>query len=239
MNRVVSRRLNMAVRVRDFCDTNPSTDPSFVSVLGRLKEAINRMVALGSRQVNGLLSRHASTVNRQQIRRRLRNDLLRHLVTIAQDASAEKPALGDQFEIPGFNLSSARFYAASKAMLETGIAEKDVLLKHGLSEKPLDDLATAVAEFEGSITATNISREDHIGARAELQQVSEEVLQLVQMMDGINRYRFRGDPHLLVTWEAAKHVVSGPQVKSDGPVVPAPAEGPGSSGQAGEVKPAA
>ena len=69
--------------------------------------------------------------------------------------------------------------------------------------------------------------------------MSEEVLQLVQMMDGINRYRFRGDPHLLVTWEAAKHVVSGPQVKSDGPVAPTPAEGPGSSGQAGEVKPAA
>ena len=47
------------------------------------------------------------------------------------------------------------------------------------------------------------------------------------------------DGFLLVTWEAAKHVVSGPQVKSDGPVVPTPAEGPGSSGQAGEVKPAA
>jgi hypothetical protein len=91
----------MAVRVRDFCDTNPSTDPSFVSVLGRLKEAIDRMVTLGSRQVSGFLSRHASTVNRQQIRRRLRNDLLRHLVTIAQDASVEKPGLGDQFEIPG------------------------------------------------------------------------------------------------------------------------------------------
>ena len=239
MNRLVSRRLNMAVRVRDFCDTNPSADPSFVSVLGRLKEAINKMVALGSRQVSGILSRHASIVNRQQIRRRLRNDLLRHLVTVAQDASADKAGLGNQFEIPGSNLSNARFHAASKAMLELGVAEQEVLVEHGLSDKLLDDLATAVAEYEGSITVTNTSREDHIGARAELEQVSDEVVQLVQMMDGINRYRFRGDPHLLVTWEAAKHVVSGPQVKADGPVTPTPAEGPGSSGQAGEVKPAA
>jgi len=239
MNRLVSRRLNMAVRVRDFCDTNPSTDPSFVSVLGRLKEAINRMVALGSRQVSGILSRHASIVNRQQIRRRLRNDLLRHLVTVAQDASADKPGLGNQFEIPGSNLSNARFHAASKAMLELGVAEKEVLVKHGLSDKLLDDLATAVAEYEGSITVTNTSREDHIGARAELQQVSDEVVQLVQMMDGINRYRFRGDPHLLVAWEAARHVVSGPQPRSETPADPAAPSQPGSTGPTGEVKPAA
>ncbi|MEP6689463.1 MAG: hypothetical protein ABJC36_14025 [Gemmatimonadales bacterium] len=239
MNRTVSRRLNMAVRVRDFCETNPSADPSFVSVLGRLKEAIDRMVSLGSRQVSGLLSRHASTVNRQQIRRGLRNDLLRHLVTIAQDAAAEKPGLGDQFEIPGHNLSSARFYAVAKAMLELGVAEKEVLIKHGLSDQLLNDLAVAVAEFEGSITATNTSREEHIGARAELQQVSDEVLQLVQMMNGINRYRFRGDPHLLVAWEAAKHVVSGPQVKSEAPAAPEAPSQPGTGGQTEEVKPAA
>ena len=240
MNRLVSRRLNMAVRVRDFCDTNPSPDPSFGSVLGRLKEAINRMVALGSRQVSGILSRHASTVNRQQIRRQLRNDLLRHLVTIAQDASAEKLGLGEKFEVPGHNLSSARFLAASKAMLELGVAEKEVLVKHGLSDKLLDDLATTVAELEGSITATNTSREEHIAARAELQQVGDEVLQLVQMMDGINRYRFRNDPHLLVAWEAARHVVTGPQPKSETPEqVPAAPAQPATSGPTGEVKPAA
>ena len=230
----------MAVRVRDFCETNPSTDPSFGSVLGRLKEAIDRMVALGSRQVTGLLSRHAATVNRQQIRRRLRNDLLRHLVTIAQDASAEKPGLGDQFEIPGFNLSSARFHAASKAMLELGLAEKQLLVKHGLSDKLLDDLGTTVAEYEGSITASNTSREDHISAGAQLTRVSEEILLLVGMMDGINRYRFRNDRDRLVAWDAAKHVASGPQPRSEAPAeTPTTPAGPGPGGQPGEVKPAA
>jgi hypothetical protein len=240
MNRLVSRRLNMAVRVRDFCETNPSADPSFGSVLGRLKETITRMVALGSQQVSGLLSRHASTVNRREIRRRLRNDLLPHLVTIARDASVDKPALAQEFEVPGHNLSSARFHAAAKAMLDKGVAEKELLVKHGLSDKLLDDLATALAEFEGSITATNTSREDHIGARAALKQGSEELLQLVEMMDGINRYRFRTDPHLMVAWDAAKHVVTGPQAKEEAPTAPATPAGPGgSAGQTGEVKPAA
>jgi len=239
MNRLVGRRLNMAVRVRDFCDTNPSADPSFVSVLGRLKEAINRMVALGSRQVSGLLSRHASTVNRREIRRRLRNDLLPHLRTIAQDASVEKPTLAQEFEIPTHNLSSARFHAAAKAMLDKGVAEKELLVKHGLSDKLLDDLATALAEFEASITVTNTSREDHISARAALKDGSEELLQLVDMMDGINRYRFRNDPHLMVAWDAAKHVVTGPQPKDEAPAAPAAPAQPGGTGASGEVKPAA
>ena len=72
MDRLVGRRLNMALRVRDFSESNPSADPSFGSVLGPLKDAIDRMVELGSRHVNGLLSRHELTVNRREIRRRLR-----------------------------------------------------------------------------------------------------------------------------------------------------------------------
>ena len=71
MDRLVGRRLNMALRVRDFSESNPS-DPGFGSVLGPLKDAIDRMVELGSRHVNGLLSRHELTVNRREIRRRLR-----------------------------------------------------------------------------------------------------------------------------------------------------------------------
>lgn len=227
----------MALRVRDFCDANPSADPSFVAVLGRLKEAIGRMQAVGSRQVNGLLSRHAATVNRQQIRRQLRDDLLRHLVTVAQDASATKPGLGDQVEVPGPSLSSARFFAASKAMLELGLAEQEVLLKHGLSPTLLDDLAATVKAYEASITASNSSREDHISARAELQRISEELLQLVRMLDGVNRYRFRNDPHRLVAWQAARHVVTGPQPK-EGENPGSSSPGPAQSGPE-EVHPAA
>jgi hypothetical protein len=62
--------------------------------------------------------------------------------------------------------------------------------------------------------------------------VSEEVVQLVGMMDGLNRYRFQKEPQLLVAWESARHVVTGPQAaKEEVPV--------GTPAQAGEVKPAA
>jgi hypothetical protein len=69
--------------------------------------------------------------------------------------------------------------------------------------------------------------------------VFSPVLQLVGMMDRINRYRFRNQPHMLVAWETAKHVVTGPQPKAETPASPTQPGQPGTTGQAGEVKPAA
>jgi hypothetical protein len=232
MNRHISRRLEMAVRVRVFSDTHPSADSSFVVVLGRLKEGIDRMVELSGQQVGGFLSKHSSSLRRRDIRRKLRDGLLRHLVTVAEDASAEKPELRAKFELPAHNLSHVRFQTVARKMLEQGEAERELLVKHGLSDSLLVDLAAAVAEFDASVAETNSGRQDHILAGAELRTASDEVLQLVAMMDGINRYRFQKEPQLLVAWEAARHVVSGPQAaKEEVPVTP-PA-------QAGEVKPAA
>ena len=236
MNRIISRRLEMAVRVRDFSDAHPSADPSFVTVLGRLKESIDRIVELSGQQVGGFLSKHSSSLRRRDIRRRLRDGLLRHLVTVAEDASAEKPELGAKFELPAHNLSHVRFQTVARKMLEQGEAERELLVKHGLSDKLLADLAAAVAEFDASVGETNSGRQDHILAGAELSTVSDEVLQLVGMMDGLNRYRFQKEPQMLVAWEAARHVVSGPQAVKEEVPVTAPVT---PSAQAGEVKPAA
>ena len=59
----------MAVRVRDFSHAHPSADPSFVSVLGRLEESIDRMMELEGQQTGGFLSKHSSSVRRREIRR--------------------------------------------------------------------------------------------------------------------------------------------------------------------------
>src|SRR5215207_4056338 len=147
MNRHISRRLEMAVRVRDFSETHPSADPSFVTVLGRLKESIDRMVELSGQQVGGFLSRHSSSLRRRDIRRKLRDGLLRHLVTVAADAAAEKRELGAKFAQPAHNLSYVRFQTVARKMLEQGEAERELLVKHGLSDTLLGDLAAAVAEF--------------------------------------------------------------------------------------------
>ena len=237
MNKHIRRKKEMAVRVRDFSHAHPSADPSFVSILGRLEESISQLVELEGQQTGGFLSKHSSSVRRRGLRRRLREGLLRHLVTIAQDASAEQPQLLEMFKLPPHNITNSSFQNLSRKLLEQGVAQKEVLVKHGLSDKLLDDLTAAVADFDASVAETNGGLNDHVLAGAELQRVSDEIMQLVAMMDGVNRYRFEREPQLLVAWESAKHVVTGPQTEEE-KRSEQPGD-PGLTGQPGEVKPAA
>ena len=88
---------------------------------------------------------------------------------------------------------------------------KEVLVKHGLVE--------------------SVGRRANLGASAELTAVADEVVQIVQVMDGLNRYRFMGDSELLAAWESA----SNEPVPVRTPKSPDP-EGPPAGG---EVRPAA
>jgi hypothetical protein len=86
-----------------------------------------------------------------------------------------------------------------------------------------------VAEFDRSVEDTNSAFRDHLGARAELDEVSDEVMQLVDLLDGLNRYRYLRDPEMLEMWRSMRRIVTSRVVAEE--------ETPG--GSAGEVKPAA
>ena len=234
MNRLVSRRKQMGEGVCLFSDTHPSADPNTAGIVTQLKGAIARIIELGGLQKGGFLSLRASTARRTGLRRTIRNNLLRHLVTVADLAARAKPGLVGLFEVPGHNLSHARFENDARKMLEQGRAERDLLVQHGLSATLLDDLAAALDEFNLSVRDSTTGRQDHVLASAELQRVSEQILELVEVLDGINRYRFKDQPELLDAWKSIRHVVTGPQAAKD--EVPASSE---PAAGTGEVKPAA
>ena len=232
MNRIVRRRLEMAVRVRDFSRAHPSTDANYAAVLAELEELITHMEALATQQQDGVATAHASTVRRKALRRRLHHELLRHLVTVAGMAAADQPGLAERYEMPKGHETNEVFRMLAHRLLNQGRTEQEVLAKHGLADKLLEDLAAAVDEFDGSVTQSNEGRRGHVGAVAELGAVSDEVMRLVEMLDGLNRYRFGGKAELIAAWESARNVVAGPRAAAA-----PPAEAP--QAPAGDVRPAA
>jgi hypothetical protein len=231
MDRTVRRKLEMAVRVRDFSQAHPSADASYGPVVQRLMASITRMEAAAGQQQGGYAAKRSSVVRRQQLRHRLQHELLRHLVTVAEDAAQEDATVAALFRLTRGNEPNKAFLTVAEKLLEQGRTHGELLKKHGLAETLLEDLAAAVGQFEKSLSETSDSRREHVGARAELDAVGEEVARLVEVLDGFNRYRFAGDPNLRAEWESARHVESGPRKE-------APAGAP-ESDPAGEVKPAA
>lgn len=232
MDRIVRRRLEMAVRARDFNRVHPSTDANFALVLDRLDGHIVRLEELAKQQQAGFQSARASVARRRGTRRRIHHELLRHLASVALASEVEQPGQEERFRLPPTNAPNETFRTLARQMLERGQAQRELLSRHGLADKLLEDLAAAVDAFDASVAESNEGRRDHVGARAEMAAVSVEVLELVQVLDGLNRYRFSGNAEMRAAWGSASNVVSGP-------VSPAGKEPVTQPATPGEVKPAA
>lgn len=238
MNRRVRRRLEAAVRTREFSRAHPSADASYASVVGQLEDGVTRLQVLSQQQRNGYALRSSATNRRRELRRRIRDELLPHLVMTGAAAAREKPGLVDWFRLPAGNANHEKFQTDARRLLERGTAERELLVKHGLAESLLDDLAAAITEFERSVVESAEALRQHVGASAELEKVAGEVMAIVDVLDGLNRYRFGSDGELAAAWASARRVVGMPRgPESDtGPVAAGPPVG---GGGGSEVEPAA
>jgi len=89
-------------------------------------------------------------------------------------AAKENAELAVQFQVPPSNASHEAMLTMARGMLEKATLHKDVLVKRGMSEQLLGDLALALGEFAQTIEATRAGRREHVGAIADLEAVAAE-----------------------------------------------------------------
>jgi hypothetical protein len=231
MNAEVRRKLAMAGSVQEFCLAHPTDDPSYAIVLARLKECIVRAGQLAKAQLEGHVAVHSSTAQRKQLRRAV-HDELRHLARVTVVAAKTQPELVKRLQLPSINLTSQAYQTAARAALDEGLARRDLLLQHGMAVTLLDDLTAALTQYDAAVEQALAGRRTHVGAAAELEAVAAEIMDLVRLFDGLNRYRFRENADLRAAWASARNIVATGR---------GPGEAGGGNGPAGGVgvKPAA
>ncbi len=207
MQAIIRRKLSMAVRAMDFAQAHPSTDASYVSVVTRLKERLDRADALAIQEHAGLEGEHAAHAQRDELRRTIQREQLKHLARVAEMAAKEHPELAGMFRYPDPNAPHRTFITAAKAMLAAAEPHKELFLSVGLGEGFLEQMAQAITQFDQSTETAHSGQRDHVGARADLAVVADECVKLARLLDGLNRARFRNDPELLAAWESASAVV--------------------------------
>jgi hypothetical protein len=161
----------------------------------------------------------------------MRESHLSHLSQVAKAAAREVPEVAEKFKLRPRATTYLGFRTAARGMEAEAQARQELLVKHGLVETVLEDLTQALAQFDAAVDSSAEGRAAHVGASAELSAIADEVVQCVKMMNGLNRYRFRGAPELLAGWESVSSVVATPQSLG-----PKPGEVPA---QDGDVHPAA
>jgi hypothetical protein len=210
----------MAERVRDFLRTHQTEGVGQGLGLTKLEELIERAKALSEQQQVGLAVTRRATQHRKEVRRALREKILRYLRVVGRVAAKQDAMLANDFPLPPGNTHEA-LATSARATLEKATAQKDVLVALGMSPKVLDVLAAAVGEFDRTLEATRAGRREHAGASADLTAIGAEITEQVQLLDGVVRYQFGDDAELMGAWASARNVL--------GPFKPKSAPGAGGS----------
>ncbi len=88
-----------------------------------------------------------------------------------------------------------------------------------MSPALLDDLARMVSEFQVASVAARDARRDHVEARIELDAITTELTEQVNLLDGITRYRFGFDSVVMSEWKEARALLG---LRRNGEAPPAP-----------------
>jgi len=207
MNAQLRRRLEMAGRVREFLRAHKTDGVGEGLGLAKLEELIQRAEVLASQQRAGLVTALSTSTHRKTLRRALQSKLLLYLRAVGAVAAKENAELAVQFQVPPTNASQQALVTMARGMLEKATLHKDVLVKGGMAEQLLGDLAGTIGEFEQTIEATRASRREHIGATADLLAVAAGIAEQVKVLDGLVRYRFGDSAELMGAWSSARNVV--------------------------------
>lgn len=223
MNAVLRRRTEMAARVRDFLRAH-KTEGAEATALTRLEELLKRMDELATQQRAGVVAARGSIEHRAKVRRALQGKLLRYLAGVGAVAAKENVELGAQFRLSSDRAPNQAFATLAQGMLAKATEHKDLLVKQGLSESVLADIAAALAEFEQTLEVTRASRREHIGASGDLRAVASEISEQVRLLDGLVRYRFGDDAELMSAWASARNVVGPFRSRDEAEAAEAPKE---------------
>jgi hypothetical protein len=193
----------MGARVLGFSRANVDPSPGYTAALSRLEDLQVRAEQVAEQQRHGITVSRVASAKKHELRRLMRRTQLSHIAAVADAASKSLPELAQNFVLASEDLPYSAFRTAARGMAAEARSRKEFLVLHGLTDTVLDSLGEKLDEFDKAVQQGNEGRREHVGASAELDALAEEIVQVVRIMDGLNRYRFAGNAELLAAWESA------------------------------------
>ena len=232
MKATIRRTIEMSNRVLNFSRAHPDPSPGYSAALARLEKGLAEADVLAARQRDGINAVRSATTQKRALRRKMRRTQLVHLARVAESAASELPDIAQKFRLTREAVPYLAFRTATRGMSAEAQNQKETLVKHGLLETVLQDLSQSLDQFDQAVEQGTVGRRTHVGASAELDALAEELVQIVRLMDGLNRYRFASDSESLASWESARSTFGPSRSAATKPSPETPPQG-------GEITPAA
>jgi len=190
-----------------FGKAHPDPSAGFTAAQGALEAGVDRADALATQQRTGTIIEGAANGRKNRYRDKVLPPVLNHLIRVAVVASKDVPELARTFQMPDDD-SYFAFRTAIGSMAEAARVHLDLLVRHGLVESLLTSLEQTIVQLDQATAEADEGRRAHVGASADLEVVSHDLMKLVKVMDGLNRFRFADVAEKLAAWESASKVIS-------------------------------
>jgi hypothetical protein len=202
------RKIERGSRVNEFFIANPSEEAGHKAIGAKIQETLARASQIAMLEGASRNEELAAADRRRQIRDQIEFGQLVPLAKVGRQASKEVPELSGKFRVTRSTATHQSFLSNARSMLAEAIAHKDVLVSQGMAASLPDDLARLLDRFEAESFTMDQSRRGHINARAELIAAADDLSDLIDVLDGFNRYRFQDEPEHLAAWNAARSVLA-------------------------------
>jgi hypothetical protein len=200
MERRTRSSITTGTSVKKFSVAHPMESSGYQAAVAGLDGALREAGTLEDQQREGIITERRGVAVRRGVIDRVWEVHLPHLWAAARRAEREQPDLARTFRLKPTKSTIAARRAAAGSMLDAAQANKEVLVRYGMDDSVVNDLVLALAEFDAANEQCIAGRGAHVGATARLQVVGQEIVELVRVIDGLNRVRFRNDEALLAEW---------------------------------------
>jgi hypothetical protein len=210
----IRQQLSAARRALDYARANPIDDNGFRVALQRLEAAVTFVTSLGLQESAGRSSRRAGVLQRRAARRKIRDELLMRVVSAAAQAVDDDPTILGVFSMPRSG-PNKRFLLEARSLLAATAAHLDALVPLGLGDHFVDDLGTALDQFEGTGTTIDTGRGLHVGAVRTYDKAIDNCRRAIRVIETYYRAAAIPDDSTLAGWINAR-TVEGPFTRSKG-----------------------
>ena len=221
MNTEARLKTDMAIRVRNFLRAHPFGEPLADAVVAKYEEKVARAQTLVAQQENGYLTASASRTKRAEIREQVKSEPLRHLTEITKAVALEKPELAKLFRLFVRSPNEQQFRAGVQGFIVRITEHKDLFAQYGMRPTLIEELEGLLTAYDKAVSDADGGRRAHTGARAELKDLTSELVKMTHQLNGMMLYRIRQNPDLGGAWESARNIAWPVAKATDEPAAPA------------------
>ena len=204
-------------RVKVFLEANPASGtPGFAEAKAGLDAVVAQLTDHSTAQVSGRLLTKAERQRVTALMKRLKEQHMRPIATIAKAASDSIPGLIEELKMPRHALGALRLVAAARAMRGSAATYAETFVRAGRPQDFLERFDAAIVAVQDALGGHARTVGRRVGANAGLTQQLQRGRLALDVLDPIVKMAFEGNEVVLAQWRAAKRVRGVPGVSGTG-----------------------